>query len=122
LYNTFSLSFFLQEFFVERFGSDIRSVGPWDRSAIDKSFSEKARLFEWREHRAFLRVLCKIDLTMQPIVEYRRFVIASPDLPGRGDPSLLISLIPDKSGLPRRYAPRNDGVKINADVRYPDLP
>lgn len=44
----------LQEFFVERFGSDIRSVGLSDASAIDKSFSEKARLFERREHRPFL--------------------------------------------------------------------
>ena len=57
MYDTFPVLFFLQEFFVERFGSDIRSVGPSDRSAFDKSFSEKAQLFEWREHRPFLRVL-----------------------------------------------------------------
>ena len=55
--STFPVLYFLQEFFVERFGSDIRSVGLSDASAIDKSFSEKARLFEWREHRPFLRVL-----------------------------------------------------------------
>jgi len=47
--HTFPDSFFLQEFFVERFGSDIRSVVPSDGSIIDKSFSEKVRLFEWRE-------------------------------------------------------------------------
>jgi hypothetical protein len=40
-----------------------------DGSAFDKSFSEKARLFEWREHWPFCWVLRKIDLTMQPIVE-----------------------------------------------------
>jgi len=45
----FPVLFFLQDFFVERFGSDIRSVGTCDRSALDKSFSEKARLFERNE-------------------------------------------------------------------------
>ncbi|NTU54291.1 MAG: hypothetical protein HGA97_11480 [Chlorobiaceae bacterium] len=35
---------------------------------------------------------------------------------------LLPSPIPDKSGLPRRYAPRNDGITIIAEVSYPDLP
>jgi len=53
---------------------------------------------------------------MQPIVEYRGFVIASPDLSGRGDPSSLPSPIPDKSGLPRRYAPRNDREKKTENI------
>jgi len=61
-----------------------------------------------------------IDPTMQPIVEKRRLVIASPDLSGRGDPSLLTSLI--LHGLPRRYAPRNDGITLISEVSYPDLP
>lgn len=56
-HDNFPLSFFLQEFFVEGFWSDIRSVGLSDASAIDKSFSEKARLLERSEHRPFLRVL-----------------------------------------------------------------
>jgi hypothetical protein len=43
------------------------------------------------------------------------------DLSGRGDLSFSPSPIPDKSGLPRRDAPRNDGVKITTDVGYPDL-
>jgi hypothetical protein len=41
---TFSLSFFLQEFFIERFRSDIRTVGLSDASTFDKSFSEKATI------------------------------------------------------------------------------
>jgi hypothetical protein len=54
IYNRFPVLFFLHEFFVERFGSDIRSVGPCDGSAFDKSFSEKTRLLERSEHWPFL--------------------------------------------------------------------
>lgn len=50
MHDTFPLSFFLQEFFVEGLWSDIRSVGPCDGFAFDKSLSEKARLLERREH------------------------------------------------------------------------
>lgn len=57
IHPTSPVSFFLQEFFVERFRNDIRSIGLRDRSAFDKSFSEKARLLERSEHMPFLRVL-----------------------------------------------------------------
>jgi hypothetical protein len=45
----------------------------------------------------------------------RRFVIASPDLSGRGDPSFLLSLNP--YGLPRRFAARNDEKKHGYEIK-----
>jgi len=50
LNDNFPILFFLQEFFVERFGSAIRFVRPSDYSAFDKSFAEKDRLFERSKH------------------------------------------------------------------------